>query len=358
MPRPNRGPKLKPPGKRPFFYITWFERGQERLRSTGTSDRREAEAALAKFISERHRAAGPRDPSEIQIADILAFYGEEHAPTRKAPQRIGYAIAALLTYWDGKTVSDITKGRCREYVRKRRVKDGTARRELGALTAALNFAAGENLLEKKHVPTVELPTKPEGKDRWLTRKEAAGLLRASRNARADVRLYLPLFVLLGLYTGARKNAILTLRWPQVDLENRRINFRKGGETTKKKAHIPIPNRLMPFLRSAWKRRMSDVGFVIHDAGKPIKDIGGAWNGEDDAFIQGSFGRACKRAGIKDVSPHTLRHTCGTWMAQNGVDLWKIAGWLGQSYATTVELYAHHSPDFMDDAKASHDRRRG
>ena len=358
MPRPNRGPKLKPPGKRPFFYITWFDRGRERLRSTGTSDRREAEAALAKFISERHRATGPRDPSEIQVADILAFYGEEHAPTRKAPQRIGYAIAALLSYWNGKTVADITKGRCREYVRKRRVSDGTARRELGTLTAALNYAAGEKLLEKKDVPFVELPAKPDGKDRWLTRHEAARLLNASRNARADVRLYLPLFVLLGLYTGARKTAILTLRWPQVDLEARRINFRKGGETNKKRAHIPSPNRLMPFLRSAWRRRMSDVGFVIHDAGKPVKDIGGAWDGTEDGFIQGSFGRACKRAKLVGVSPHTLRHTRGTWMAQDGVDLWKIAGWLGQSYATTVELYAHHSPDFMDEAKASADRRRG
>lgn len=357
MPRPNRGPKLKPPGKRPVFYIAWFEHGRERLRSTGTTDRRQAEAALAKFIGDQHRAAGPRDPSELQISDILAFYGEEHAPTRKAPQRIGYAIAALLTYWDGKTVADITKGRCREYVRKRRVAAGTARRELGTLTAALNFAADEKLLEKKHVPFVELPAKPDGKDRWLTRGEAARLLSAAKNARADVRLYLPLFIMLGLYTGARKTAILTLRWPQVDLEAGRINFRQGGETNKKKAHIPIPNRLMPFLRSAWRRRMSDVGFVIHDAGRPIKDIGGAWNGEDETAVQGSFGRACKRAGLTGVSPHTLRHTRGTWMAQDGVDLWKIAGWLGQSYATTVEQYAHHSPDFMDDAKASADRRR-
>jgi integrase len=44
---------------------------------------------------------------------------------------------------------------------------------------------------------------------------------------ADVRLYLPLFIVLGLYTGARKEAILSLRWPQIDLENKRINFKRG-----------------------------------------------------------------------------------------------------------------------------------
>jgi hypothetical protein len=41
------------------------------------------------------------------------------------------------------------------------------------------------------------------------------LLNASRTGRSDVRLYLPLFILLGLYTGKRKQALLDLRWPQL-----------------------------------------------------------------------------------------------------------------------------------------------
>ena len=45
----------------------------------------------------------------------------------------------------------------------------------------------------------------------LTEREAAALLRtALREPR--VRLHLPLFILIGLYTGSRKEAILTLRW--------------------------------------------------------------------------------------------------------------------------------------------------
>jgi integrase len=262
----------------------------------------------------------------------------------------------LLGFWDGKTVGDISKTTCRNYAKHRQRAAGTVRRELGTLTAALNFAVHEKLLER--APHVELPEKPEGKDRWLTRGEAAKLLSAARTGRGDVRLYLPLFVLLGLYTGARKQAILTLRWPQVDLERGRIDFRKGSRRTNKgRAHIPIPARLLTFLRLAWRRRMSDVGFVLHDKGKPIKDIGGGWDGVDEeGHGQGSFGTACKKAGLVDVTPHTLRHTRGTWFAQDGVGLWDIAGWLGQSYATTVELYAHHHPDHMEEAKRASDRR--
>src|SRR5215211_4895311 len=56
----------------------------------------------------------------------------------------------------------------------------------------------------------------EARDRWLTRKEAAALLRAARQE-PKVRLHLPLFILMALYTGQRKDALLSLRWVQVDL---------------------------------------------------------------------------------------------------------------------------------------------
>jgi integrase len=359
MPRPNSGPRLKWLPKRQSWYVVWYEAGRERLKSAGTTDRGEAENALAEVIGQRQRTsrgAGPRDPREVSVAEVLDLYGTEHAPTRADPARIGYAIDALLGFWDGKTVANISKTTCRAYAKHRGRAPGTVRRELGTLTAALNFAVHEKLLER--APHVELPEKPEGKDRWLTRHEAAKLLSAARTGRGDVRLYLPLFILLGLYTGARKQAILTLRWPQVDLERGRIDFRRGSRRTNKgRAHIPIPARLMTFLKLAHRRRTSDVGFVLHDSGRPIKDIGGGWDGVDEkGFGQGSFGTACKRAGLVGVTPHTLRHTCGTWLAQAGVDLWEIAGWLGQSYASTVELYAHAHPDHMEEAKRAADRR--
>ncbi len=257
MPRPNTGPRLKSIDGRPSLYIVWFEQGRERLRSTGTAQRGEAEAVLGEFIRERQRelGTGPRDPGQIYVGEALDLYVREHAPTTADPKRIAYAVQALAPFWGDRPISDITKRRCRDYRRARGVSDGTLRRELGTLTAALNFAAGENMLRKRDVPTVELPEKPEGKERWLTRHEAARLLNSARNARADVRLYLPLFIMLGLYTGARKTAILTLRWPQVDLERGRIDFAKGARKSNKgRAHIPIPDRLMPFLRSAWRRR--------------------------------------------------------------------------------------------------------
>lgn len=357
MPRRNRGARLKWVEKRQVYYIVWFERGRERLRSTGTADGRQAEAVLATFIRQYQRpVSGPRPADEVSCATALDYYGEHKGSFAKDPVRIGQAIAAMLPFFGKRMVSEVNDRLCADYLEWRKRAPGTTRRELGTLTAALNYCEGR-ILDRAAVVT--LPAKPPGKDRWLTRSEASQLLNAARTARSDVRLYLPLFIVLGLYTGARKEALLSLRWPQVNLKTARINFGRdsGEETSKKRAHIPIPARLMTFLRLAHKRRNSDLGFIIHDKGEQVIDIGGAWHGDSDpkSYVQGSFGRACKRAGLVGVSPHTLRHTCGTWLAQAGVPLREIGGWLGHTDARTTELYAHHHPDYHGGAKRALDR---
>lgn len=159
-----------------------------------------------------------------------------------------------------------------------------------------------------------------------------------------MRHYLPLFILLGLYSAARRDAILTLRWPQIDFARGLIDLNPAGrvQTKKGRAKIPAPRRLLTFLRLA-KRRGGDLGPVLHIDGRMI------------GSVKKSFAAACKRAGLAGVSPHTLRHTSATWMAQSGVDLWKIAGYLGQTVAATTERYAHHHPDYMQEAKAALDR---
>ena len=262
------------------------------------------------------------------------------APHTASPERIGYGIDALAEFFSENVAADVSEQTCRAYGVHRGRADGTIRRELGILRAALRYAEHTGRLTR--APHVWLPPKPPGKSRWLTRDEGASLLRAARRS-ASARPYLPLFILLGLYTGARKGAILSLRWPQVDLERGRIDFNPPGQpqTAKRKPVIPIPRRLMTFLRLA-RARGSDLGYVVHRDGKPIGNVVRAFN------------TACARAGLAEVTPHTLRHTAGTWMAQHGVPLWDIAGYLGHSHERMTELYSHHSPNYLERARKAFD----
>jgi integrase len=142
-----------------------------------------------------------------------------------------------------------------------------------------------------------------------------------RRVHRAARLYLPLSFFWSLH-GRRKEAILSLRWPQVDLEAGRIDFEVAGRrrTNKKRGVIQIPPRLLPHLRRA-RKRGTDLGYVLHINGNRIKDL------------KRGFAAACDRAGLEGVSPHTLRHTAATWLMQSGTDIWQASGFLSMSMET-------------------------
>ncbi len=289
------------------------------------------------------------------MIDALEDYADERAEKTAAPDRIAYAVAALGGFWGELQVADVTEATCAAYARHRGVSDGTVRRELGVLRAAINHDVARGRLTRS--VRVWTPPKPPPRDRWLTRGQAAALLRAARHDKR-CRRYLPLFILIGLYTGARKKAILSLRWPQVDLERGRIDFNPPGRrrTAKGRPVIPIPRGLLWFLHKAHLRG-SELGHVVHRNGRPIGDVKRAFataavRAGLCEMVATANGRIARRSHA--ISPHTLRHTAGTWMAQAGVDLWQIAGYLGHSYARTTELYAHHHPDHLAQARAALD----
>jgi integrase len=266
---------------------------------------------------------------------------DERGPRVVASARIAYAVPPLTDFFEGNVLADITPQTCSRYMEKRGRAAGTVRRELGVLRAAINHAHRSGRITRP--VTVELPERPEPRDRWLTRQEAAALLRAARTPQA--RLYLPLFILIGLYTGRRKEAILSLRWSQVNLAAGQIDFDIVGrrKTTKRRGRARISPRLLPHLVRA-RRRGSDLGYVLHIDGRRIGDI------------KKGFQAACERAGLVGVSPHTLRHTAATWLMQRGTALWHAAGFLGMTVETLERVYGHHHPEYQRDAAEAIGRR--
>jgi integrase len=245
----------------------------------------------------------------------------------------------LLRWWGERTCDFIRPETCRAYVKAREeagVKASTAGRELTVLRAALGYAVTNGKLIDR--PFVEIPSRPPGRDRWLTRAEFARLLWESRRD-PQARGHLPLFNLMAVSTGARSGALFDLQWSQVDFIGNLIDFNPPGRkrTNKTRPKIPIPRRLRWFLLRAHARATS--AYVL------------AYNGKQIGSVKKSFRNARARAGLgDDVIPYTLRHTCGTWMALAGVDLWLIGGWLGHSHEKTTELYAHHHPAYQEEAR--------
>lgn len=375
MPRPNLGPKLvtlrKPGWTRARYYIRWSEGGRSRLHGTGiaAADPDAAAAAqgyFADWLRRRARAArgGPGDPAAVRVADLIEDYVREHGDAVAAPATLRFAARPILHFFRADTVASLTPTRVRAYwdwrrnhsirvldaetgsveVIPRGVGDGTIVRELaGTLRPALAHAVKQRRLAAGtyHIPA---PPSPAGRDFWLTRGAAARVLRAARRDKR-ARLHLPLYILIALYTGQRRGAILELTWRQVDLVRGTIDFNPPGRTQTKKRRplIPAPRPLLAALRRAQRR-----------AGGPYVV---AWRGEPLRDVKTGLASAARHAGVPRCTSHTFRHTAGTWMAQQGVPLWEIAGYLGHSTERATALYAHHHPDFMARARRAMERRR-
>jgi integrase len=365
MPRKPKGARLFWRDRSAEGFASFWEirDGATRI-SCGTDDRQQAEEKLAQYIGEKYRPTGPVSSQEMLVADCLTIYGEEHAPHVAAPWRLGYAIEALVPFWGTRRVSEITGNSCRAYANSRTTKrgpasPGTIRRELNVLQAAINYCFKEGKLTS--TAKVSLPARPAPKERWLTRQEAAWLLRAARTLRLDGR-HLADFILHGLYTGSRKATILAMHIDGPSISGGHVDtdqgllFRKPmGKvmTNKRQGTARLPAKYLAHLR---RQARNGRKFVVEDyQGRRVGDIETGW--KRAVLLAGELARG---KGIKidlsDVTPHTLKHTAITWAMQKGASPWDAAGYFSTSLRTIEEVYGHHSPDHQQSAVAALNRR--
>ena len=216
--------------------------------------------------SARGRRAGPSDPAAVLVTDVLNEYLQRAGAEGRGTGAHRLCGARAHRFLRGQQRRRCDAADMRALRREARALGRHCAARTGVLRAAINYAHKNGRITRP--VAVELPERPEPRDRWLTRKEAARLIRAARTPQA--RLYMPLFILIGLYTGRRKEAILSLRWPQVNLEAGTINFEVPGRrrTNKKRGVVTIPPRLLPHLRRA-RKRGTDLGYVLHIDGERI-----------------------------------------------------------------------------------------
>lgn len=376
MSRRAKGPRLQFRKSRYDKKGTLVERGKyiirdgERYVSTGCfeGEAEKAEGKLAEYIIGKQRTQSDVAPNteNTVISHALAYYHSVKRPETTRPESLDYYVDTLNEYWGDKPIARITPGTCREYVQIRAGK--SARILLSTLRAAVNLHEGDGLHSGKvnfYVPECGPP-----RDRFLTRDEAAKLLwfcwryrgkQATHKNRqgcekaqtADYPLrHLVRFILIGLYTGSRASAIFAAspyRAPghaYVDLENGvfyRLAFGKP-RTHKRQPPNPLPRRLLAHMRRWHSNGLMNTHFVEY-GGMPIR-----------TSVKNAFQTAKSGTGLTGVIPHTLRHTCVTWLLQNGVSIWDTAGFVGMSVQMVANVYGHHCPNHLKNAVNAIDHR--
>lgn len=318
------------------FVVTWQD-------TDGTRRRYRLRAATA-----RHAESEARDVfrtatltrAGLTVADIWAAYRRDlgDRPTGKT---MAYTGLRILESFGSLRPDQITAEDCRLYIAQRRAEgrsDGTIWTELGHLRSALIWAETKARLIER-APHIERPQKPAPKDRYLTTAEIGRLLSA------DCEPHIRLAIHLMLSTAGRIGAVLELTWSRVDFERAQINLRADQIGPRKgRAVVPMNAGLRAALEEARQAALSE--YVVEWAGRPVRSI------------RRGFSAAVANAGLKEVSPHTLRHTAAVHMAAAGVPMSKISQYLGHSStALTERIYARYAPDHLVEAAAALDFSR-
>lgn len=312
------------------FVVTWSgEDGRRRRYRLAAETARAADAEARDLIRAALMPAGG-----ITTAEIWAAYREDlgERPTAKT---MAYTGIPVLGHFGHLRPDQITAEDCRAYTALRRRagrSNGSIWTELGHLRSALIWAERKARLIDR-APHIERPEKPAPKDRYLTRAEIDRLLAA------ECEPHIKLAILLMLTTAGRVGAILDLTWLRVDFERGQINLRVDDIGPRKgRAVVPMNATLRAALESARQAALSE--YVIEWAGGPVQSI------------RKGFQSAVESAGLKGVTPHTLRHTAAVHMAAGGVPMSKISQYLGHSSTSITErVYARFAPDHLSDAAA-------
>lgn len=136
-------------------------------------------------------------------------------------------------------------------------------------------------------------------------------------------------------TGLRVSELVALRRGDV---NMKIGFVRTVGKGNKERVVPLGRMAIDWLQRYLHARDDDMLWLFPGAkNAPLSRV---------AFWM-IIKRLAKRAAIlKDISPHTLRHSFATHLLERGADLRAIQEMLGHSSITTTQIYTHVSTDFL------------
>ncbi|WP_420417396.1 tyrosine-type recombinase/integrase [Pacificispira sp.] len=310
------------------WWVSWSGTdGKRYRRSTGTDDRKLAEALGAKWVKEefmeQHFGVIADEPFNDALLAYAKVQKRDHNRSFMATTR--YRIEFLRKNFGHMTLGQITAKAIQDFAEKRLdvVSRDTVSRDLSVLRAVLNRAKRDGRL--REVPVFPRFPKPRARKRWLTLREEERLLAvASPHMKPLIRF--------AIDTGGRMSELLRLDWRYVDIERRIVTFveTKNGEDRT----VRLCDRAVA---------------VLEELGPEEDGPVFTFRGQSVASVKKAFMATRDRAGLYDVRFHDLRHTFASRLVQGGLPLYHVMQMTGHKSLDMVQRYAHLAPDYQDAA---------
>jgi integrase len=300
----------------PYYYV---RRGGPRIIT-------EAKFGTPEFHAAYNEAAAKLKPKATgKVLDLIAQFRRSTEFTGLAPRtQSDYLkhLRAIETKWGRVPLAALGDRRIRGDFKEWR--DALAKKSLRQADYAWTVLARVFSVAKDRGRITVNPCEKGGRlyeadrtDKLWTDDDVARFMAA-----APAHLHLPL--MLALWTGQRQGDLLRLTWGAYDGAFIRLRQSKGGARVK----IPVGAPLKAMLDMAL--RVADVILTT------TRD--GAWT--EDGF-RASWGKACGKAGIDDLTFHDFRGSAVTRLFMAGATVAEIASITGHSLRDVEAILDAH-----------------
>ena len=345
------------------------KRRQQWVTVKGT--KKEAERKLADLQHELNNGLFVK-PSKLTVGDFLQRWLNDYVYTHvRAATAEGYRIIVdchLIPNLGAVVLSELKPSHLQGYYAKA-LKEGRrdGRGGLAACTVGHHHTVLKEALshaikwELIHRNVGDVVTPPRAAEREMNALDSSGLEQILEAARGT--MYFPL-IHLATFTGMRRSELLGLRWKDVDLQRGTVSISQilhclgGGRIVIEAPKTPKSKRLIGLspdaifaLRSY--REMVEADMEVLDI--PLAGERLVFSKTDGSpllpnTVTHAFGKMTRRAGMKGITLHSLRHSHASVMLQEGVSPRTVADRLGHSNVViTLGTYSHLTPGVKEEA---------
>ena len=336
------------------WYVDFrYERDRVRRKSPVDTKRgaEEYERTLRLRLQRGERLDGAPDKEEPTFGVFVADWLDTYAVTNNKPSEVATKRSIVRVHLDpffGKLKLSEIGAKEIERFKALKTRAGKSAKTVNNFLTVLRcaLATAEEWGDLKTIPRVKwMKVEPPPFD-FLTPEESERLLAA-----VDADNYA--IVATALKTGLRRGELLALRWEDVDLVAAKILVRRSvwkGHVTAPKSwkHREVP--MTPQLVAVLKRHRHLKGPLV------FCDDAGALLSKDQ--VKRILPRASRKAGLREVKWHMLRHTFASQLVVKGVPLKAVQELLGHSTIQMTMRYAHLAPSALRDAVSVLDQAPG
>ena len=244
---------------------------------------------------------------------------------------------------NGYGIENLTRQDLREWLidlGRTKLLDNSKRRIVSALRGFYKFLMIDGHIRNNPAENLDLPQKGLYLPKFLNQSEMDQLLAApdvSTETGVRDRALLELMYACGL----RVSEAVNVKLGDIDIEGGILTTTGKGSKTRR---VPVGSSAVEWVNSylSIRRKKENIeiqNLFVTPAGMPLN------RGLIFELVR-EYGR---KAGLQDISPHTLRHSFATHLVQNRADIRSVQQMLGHADISTTQIYTHMTDAHLRDS---------